>query len=605
MDTAIQGLNIDLSKILRDPLYLKSLIKDVDPNSVTLKDEEILNEVFCAFTSNFAGLKCYEELMLLHEESIEALKKYRNEENIDNLPSDRDIVDCFHNCLQRIVRYPLLIDDILRNINENDAYFVEWKLIYLRMTKFIGIVDKKKENYDNLRCSSMVLEKVSRLPDAVLGGEVNFIAQLNCEDLYGEPITLFLLSGMLIIAERKGPSVSILDSKSGRYVSKCAFRLERIEMTTFGKAGLKVLVSDVEEDSNDLYQIEEIYGDVSIGGLYFLGCSSNSRALFLEEFYKARILPSIDLYVSFGSLFFRVVRSPLDVDDDGDLVVYTRLEDFESSNRASIGYLDLENFSFMFKDDADVSYEYRVKQDLKTFRDKFNESLVNVIQFKRALSASRGTLKDSPRVFAKYRICLREIVEKYSNAAVARFDEELSKADLMSVSQKLNRVKAIIGYMNRSLSYMSDRITSFANQNLDYIHAYDADKIKSKGMERLLRRVLENSSMEDYIFDEYGIEDILYLLMYFIHTNVYSFASLEDISEMHRVLFVDKIYCLKTVVSSVNEASTSFVSSLFDLIVSLRGKVDLSSVVEAFLVILISFDIPRSEISAALHRVHW
>lgn len=603
MARVIDGLSVSLSKIIEDPLYFEGVVEDVRMEGIGLTDCEIVEEVFGAFNTNFRGFKCYEELMLSHEESMKVLRRCRDEHGTMSL-SEGDAKDCFYKCLQRIVRYPLIINEILRNIGPDEAFLAEGKTIYLRMVKFISVVDKKKERYDNLRSSMVIRERIANLPADMVRGEEEFFFQLDCEDVYGDPMTLFLLSNVLVVADRRGPPVSILDSDSKRYVARHVLGLEKMDAATYGKSGLKIIVALGGGTDDDVYHMKEEYGDVCMGVLYFAGCSSWPRTHFLREFYRTRIGVAGGVYVSFGSLFFRVVRNSLDIDENGDLVIYTDHQDFVSSSGTSVGYLDLNDFTFKLRDETGAEYGYREEQDTGKLRDRFAEFIVNAVQFKRAFLASLSTPKDNAQVFARYRICLKEIVEKYSDSALVRFGETLSQTDLISTSQKISKAKAMIGYISRSVSYMKNKDMGLVDPGLN-TNPYDTERIGERGMRRLLKGVLGNSEIEDTVLDKHRIEDVLYILMYFIHTNIYAFMCLEDISAIHEVLFVRRTYCLRTMASMVSTASAPFVSSLFDLIIALRDKIDISPVLDAFCVILGEFGVSKTEISTVFSKIHW
>lgn len=601
MDMIVQGLGLDLDQVIRDPTYFKSSAEDVDVDAVGLGDREMVSKIFAAFEDNFFGLECYKKLMLSYEESLEAWERYKDGGfSTEELPSISDVRDCFYNCLQRIVRYPILIKDILKNVQEDGVDLRSGKIVYLKIVRLINVIDRKKEEHDNNRCAKRIREKMSGLPNSVLWSELKFIDQLDCEDLCEEAVTLFLLSDMLVVAGRGGPPVSISDLNAGRYVFKCVFRLENVEVVVFGRSGLKVIVKNAE---CGLYQMEEVHGDISIGVLYFMGCSSSPRNRFIEEFCKAKAPPGGDQHMSFGSLFFRTLVSSCDVDESRELVIYTDLQEFLSSSGMFVGYLDLNGLDFRLRDDMNFEYGLRTKQCADVFAEKFPEHVFNALQFRRASLASRSTLKDRPELFARYKMCLREIVEKHGDSVVVEFNERLSREDLMTTTQKISKAKTMIGYISRSMSCASGMY--YAN-DLCHKDTHDPNMIIDGSMKRLYTRLLESRQIEDSVFDGHKIEDVLCLLMYFVRTNLYSFLSLDDISAINKTLFVDKTYDLKVVVSGLRNASSSFVSSLFDLVIMLRDKIDISSVLEAMLVIFVDKPcVSKSEISSALFRIHW
>lgn len=591
MESVIGNMDIDMEALVRDPQYFRVHAKSVD--GLMEEDEDILGTIVSAFNSHLTGLECYGRLMLRHEDSLDALEKYKAY-GVEGLPGEKEMRECFCNCLQRIVRYPLLVNDILRNMDESSVYLDDMKAIYLRIVKLICIVDKRKEGHDNLRSTQIIQEKVLQLPAHVLGGEMAFLAQLNCEDVYGEPKTLFLLSSMLVVADRRGPPVSILDPNSRKYVSQEVFKLGQIDICVFGKSGLKITMLSAEEG---MCEMEEMHGDVSIGVQYFLGCSSSSRAEFVQIFHRTRI-PTSDVFVSFGNVFFRLVGSAACVDEGSDMAIYTCLEDFEASGHQFAGLLDLDRFTFRLRSDGDVVYEHRRMHDGQRFREQFAETVVNAVQLRRAMQASQSTPRDAPQTFARFRVSLREIVEKHGDAAMARFDERLSRVDEVSLSLKINRAKALVEYMNRSLSYIEE--------DSSIVQCLDDDAGKAReNMQQLCISVLESREIEDSMLDEYELEIVLDLLMYLIRTNIYVFFDLDDISAMHRVLFGEKTLCLQQVLAGVGSSAAPFISSLLDLVVVSRSRMYISSAMATFAEIFACFDVSRQDVLDAMARIHW
>ncbi|KMV65267.1 hypothetical protein M970_101080 [Encephalitozoon cuniculi EcunIII-L] len=597
MGDIVEGAGFAMDRILQDPQYFADAMDGRGFSEIEMDDEEILEKVLCSFEGNFEGFRCYEDLMLSHEESIETL---RNAKNYAEAPDHRAVNDCFCNCLQRVVRYPILIDDILRNLDDG-AHAKRARKIYLRMTRLINIIDKKKERHDNLRCALLIGERVGGMPSDVGKERKDFLFQLNCEDTYGDPVALFLFREMVVVADREGPSVSILDSGSGRYFFRCALRLENAEIVAFGATGIKIIVKDVLEGRDDLYQMTEVYDDVSIGAMYFLRCSPHSVRCFVEEYYRAGAEAGGDLYTSGTNIFFRVLdyaRAEEDSLGKADLVLYMSEGEFKASRRANAACINLEGGTLKTKSSDGV--EQCVCYGESELKDRLGEVLEDIVRVRRILVASESTPWGSPHLFATYRIKLREIVEECGDSSVTGFNGSLSKCDMATITQKVNVARGIMGYLSRSLSYVGCKSTK-----KDSIPDGDQDSSRLGPQEAigLLERLLDMEEIEDCVFTEYSTQDILCLLMHFVHTDVYSFFRMEDIEILHRTLVVDGAYLLGMVVPKMS--NPSFASSLFEIIVTARDKVCIAPALEMLLGMFASFEVSRAEVIDVVAKICW
>ncbi|ADM12435.1 uncharacterized protein Eint_101100 [Encephalitozoon intestinalis ATCC 50506] len=594
MRDIVEEAGFKMDRILSDPQYFADTMRDNGVGEIKMDDEEILEKVLDSFERHLNGFRCYEDMMLFHEEYIETLEKVRS---YDWAPDYRVVNDCFCNCLQRIVRYPILIDDILQNLTFS-LHEKRVKKIYAKMTKLINIIDKKKERHDNIRCEQLIREKVEEIPGEVAERKANFLFQLNCEDSNGDPIALFLFREMVIIADREGPSLPIQDPRCGRYFFRHSLRLEDIEIVSFGTTGIKI-IGKGSLKGNEMYEMKEVYSDVSIGVMYFSKGSPHSVKWFIEEYHKAGTDSGNGLYAS-GNVFFRVLK---DSEEGGqerkrDLIIYVGDVGLDISSDSNSAHLDLENGAFTTKGQ---SIQHSINYGKDEIKQKFGEIVGNGVRARKAWMASKDTPGKCPELFAMYRIKLREIVEECGDSSVVEFNGRFSKCNSSTITRKIRVAEGIIRYLSRSLPYVGCR--SSGGKYLFSSAGLDRSRLKEEEMVNFLEKALSTEELEDYAFSEYNAEDILYLLMYFIRTSMYTFFRIEDIETLHRTLFVDKIHFLGAVVPKMS--NPSFVSSLFETIVTARDKLCIVPTLDMFLVMFSPFQVSEQEMAEIVTKICW
>lgn len=599
MKDIAEEAGFEVDRILSDPQYFASEMKARGFQEIEMDDKEIVERVLDSFESNLDGFRCYEDMMLSHEESIESLKKAKD---CAGVPNHRVVDDCFCNCLQRIVRYPILIDDILRNLTD-ELHVKRAKKIYLGMIKLINVIDKKKERHDNILCGLLIKEKVSGMPKEMLKGNMDFLSQLNCEDSNGEPVTLFLFREVMIIADREGSSVPIQDPGSGRYFFRHALMMKDIGICAFGISGVKIIVRGCLEERGDLYEMAEVYDDVCIGAMYFAKCSPHSIRCFVEECYKAEIEPGAELYVSSTNVFFRVLRRGKIEEEDclrkRDLIVYTNNEDFRASQDPNSGYLDVENGVLRMKSlgSSEECIRYRESE----LKHKLGDVVGKAIRDAKARMASKGMPWKYPQLFAMYRIKLKEVVEECGDSSFIEFNGKLSKCDSATITRKICVVKGIIRYLSRSLPYVG--CNKLSKEHLSFDTDRDDGRIKENETTAFLENALDIEELEDWVFDKYTAEDILHLLMYFVRTNMYTFFRIEDIEILYKTLLVDRICLLGTIIPQTS--NPLLITSFFEIIITARDKLPIPPALKMFLAMFGPFKVDKSDVIEMLDRIRW
>ncbi|AFN83919.1 hypothetical protein EROM_101040 [Encephalitozoon romaleae SJ-2008] len=601
MKDIAEEAGFEVDRVLSDPQYFASEMKARGFREIEMDDKEIVERVLDSFESNLDGFRCYEDMMLSHEESIESLKKAKD---CAGVPSHRVVDDCFCNCLQRIVRYPILIDDILRNLTD-EIHVKRAKKIYLGMIRLINIIDKKKERHDNILCGLLIKEKVTGIPKDVLKRKMDFLSQLNCEDSNGEPVTLFLFHEVMIIADREGSSVPIQDPRSGRYFFRHSLMMRDIGICAFGISGVKIIVKGSLEGRDDLYEMTEIYDDVCIGAMYFAKGSPHSIRCFVEECYKARakIESGAELYVSSTNVFFRVFRSEKIEEEDcfrkRDLIVYTSKEKFKVSEDPNSGYLDVENGVLRTKNPE--SSEECIRYGESRLKHKLADAVGNAIRATKARMASKDVPWKSPQLFAMYRIKLKEVVEECGDSSFTEFNGKLSKCDSATITRKICVAKGIIRYLSRSLPYVG--CNRLSKEQLPFDADQDDGRLKENEIIAFLENALDIEELEDWVFDEYTAEDILYLLMYFVRTNMYTFFRIEDIEVLYKALLVDRICLLGTITPQIS--NPLLITSFFEIIITARDKLPITPTLRMFLAMLGPFKVDKSDVIEMLDRIRW
>lgn len=588
---------VDMDRVLLEPGYFADAVRR-GLEEVAMCNEEILEVVLEAFEKSLDGFGCYEGLMLSHEESLEALRRH-GRRGMRLVPDERALGDCFCNCLQRIVRYPILIEDILRNTSPGEQ-LRRGQQIYLMMARLINMIDKKKERHDNLRCGSLVRERVCGMPRDIAEREMSFLAQLSCEDGYGDPVTLFLFREMVVIADREGASASILDG-SRKYFFRAALELGRMDAVAFGTSGVKLVASGDLSGLDDLCQMVEDYGDVSIGAMYFTKCSPHSAKCFIEEYCKARVPRGAELYMSGVGVFCRVLRLDGQVASspggwNADLVVYTSSDDFESSRLPCAGLLDLSSRTLRVKGDNDAEYMWGEADENGDTSHGAAEAVGEAARNRRAAIVSQSTPRELPHVFARYRIKLREVADECCDSAIVVFGGRLSKWDTATIARKAGVAKGIMGYLSRCLSYMGEDEKPWAAEGL-------GNSLRKEEATRVLEKILDAGEVDDRVLSRYGVKDILWLLTHLVCSDTYLFFKMEDIEMLYRALAVDKTYLLGASVPIASNSSLAL--SLFEVMLTARDKVSPVPMVEMLLGMLAAFDVGRAEVAEAVARIHW
>ncbi|AFM99209.1 hypothetical protein EHEL_101170 [Encephalitozoon hellem ATCC 50504] len=597
MRDIVEEAGFAMDRVLSDPQYFASEMNGKGFRDVGMNDEEIVERVLQFFENSLDGFRCYEDMMLSYEESIEFLKKAKERSGV---PGHRIVDDCFCNCLQRIVRYPILIEDILRNLTD-DLHMKRARRVYLRMVKLINIIDKKKERHDNIFYGLLVKKRVEGIPEEIAKGNTDFLSQLSCEDSSGDPVALFLFREMIIIADREGSSVSIQDPSTGRYFFRHALMLKDIGLCAFGISGIKITTKGSLGGREDLYEMTEVYDDVCVGAMYFAKGSPHSVRCFVEEYHKAEIESEAGLYISSTNVFSRVFRSG----DAGkgslrrrDLVVYTNREEFNSSQISDSGYLDIENGVFEIRglDGTEQCINYRERE----LKHQLADAVGEIVRTRRAYAASKDTPWRSPQLFAMYRIKLREVVEECGDSSVIEFNGRLSRCDSATVTKKIYVMKGIVGYLSRSLSYVG--CNKFSKEQLP-LDGDNGCRLEENEIIGFLEKALDTEELEDRAFTDYTAEDILYLLMYFVRTNMYTFFRIEDIEILHRALFVDKVCLLGTVV--LQTSNPLLATSFFEVIIRAKDKLSIIPVLKMFMAMFGPFKVDRSEMIEMVARIRW
>ncbi|KAM0672841.1 hypothetical protein CWI42_051060 [Ordospora colligata] len=575
------GANVEM--VITDLGYFEAIMRGVCIDELEFDEYMALENILNAFDMNFEGFECYMNLMLSQEDEIEWMYAYKGKMWI---PDERSVRDCICKCLQRIVRYPILLEDILKKVGE-EKYAIVGLEVYTRIVELIGKIDKRKEEYDSMKYALIVNKNVEGLKGKCI--EKGFLYELNCMDVDDKSVTLFLFSDVVIISDRHGSSLSICDVNDGRYVLRCILKREDVEIVAIGKCGLKVITGAV--DAGEFCQIQESYEDVFVGAMYFKGCSEYSRKCFIDEYIRSDIGSMEDVYSADGEVFFRMKRSVDEVEGRGELLVCMDVNDFRSVDRTVI-HLDADEGVVKMKNIE----ELEVCQDKEEILNGFVMFVKEMTVCIRARAVCKGGAREYPDVFARYRMKLREIVEKYSDSGIVEFEGDKC-TDEVPESLKTRIAKAMMGYLSRQMSYFVGALKHKSRCE------WREDKEVCCEMKDVVKVVMKRWEVDDMVFSKYDAEEVLCLLMYFIKTNVYSFLRLRDIQHLYRMLFVENVYSLTTVVDGIG--SKQFVCSLFDVILYARGRIPMIHVLKTFSVIFYEFELSDDELSEMLCKIYW
>ncbi|KAH9411437.1 hypothetical protein HK407_05g09560 [Ordospora pajunii] len=575
-------IGADVEMVIADNGYFETVIREMCVDELEFDEYMVLESVLNVFDTNFEGFECYMDLMLSQEDEIEWLHACKGKMWV---PEDRSVRDCICNCLQRIVRYPILLEDILKKVGE-EKHVAAGQEIYARIVEFIGRIDKKKEEHDSMKHALIVSKNVEGLEGKLI--DKGFLYELRCMDVDGKAVALFLFSDAVVISDRSGSSVSISDVSDGRYVLRCLLKREEVEVFAIGKCGLKVVAG---AGDGEFWQIKESYEDVVVGAMYFSGCSEYSLKCFMDEYVRSEIGGMKEVYSAEGEVFFRMKRSVDEIGEQRDMLVCMDANDFSNVDGPAI-YLDADEGVVKMKDTEEVEMCQGKEEALSGFAMLVKEMAVCV----KARAVCRGGARQYPGVFARYRMKLREVVEKYSDSRIVEFVGDQC-TDEVPESLKARMAKAMMGYLSRQMTYFVGALKH--KSRCEWKEDYEVCSV----MNEVVKVVMKRWEVDDMVFSKYDAEEVLCLLMYFIKTNVYSFVSLRDIQHLYRMLFVENVYLLTAVVHGIG--SKQFISSLFDVILYARGKIPMKHVLKALRVIFYEFEVPEGKLAEMLGKIHW
>jgi hypothetical protein len=582
MASVLKPLGIELGAVIEDVAAIRRTIKEVEELGSREDYDSLLMEMAVALEGLFGSLKAYEDLMLSYESSLALLSEIRRTHS--SLPDDGRFIEGFSYCLQRIVKYPLLFKNIIRHSHPDNRNTRKYKEIYLKFRRLLARIDHRKMLLDNERCSRLAVEKIAGLDGSFVKEGRKFIDQMDCVSSSGVPMTLFLFSGLLLVTERDGPPGAILNPNSGRYMLLGTFPTESLELSAYGKSGLKIVnVDDIGEHSA-FYSSMEIYSDASVGILYFLKCIPADRARFLENFTAASIGPG-NLYVSHEMLFTKVLDRAADISGKSDMVVYAEDGFRPEYAMGLVGFLDRRRSVLEVYDEGGLRFSLPGSYGQKEFGDRLASFLINAAQAKRAFEAT-------PLVFLKYKMGMKALVNKFADAPLVKFTEKLSPEDGIAVTIKLSRIRDAMGYLEHSLGRLRLSGAVYAESGRGAVYKRDG----RSGKPELHMRILEGDRLEDELFSRHGTDDVLCAVMCLIRGNIYTFFNYRTIETLHSFLFKRSVRSIGLVLPYLEPRLQSFVSQFLTVVLMSRSWLTISPVIDVLRELFASYEVGEEEL---------